>query len=46
MKRLSFSHPLVRAAFCAMLLALPLASAWNLAVAPNHPSLAIRIGAC
>src|SRR3954467_6641622 len=44
MKRLSFSHPLLRAAFCAMLLALPLASAWNLAVAPNHPSLAIRIG--
>src|SRR5947199_4824230 len=44
MRGLSFSHPLVRAAFCAMLLALPLASAWNLAVAPNYPSLAIRIG--
>src|SRR3954452_19802684 len=44
MKRLSFSHPLVRTAFCATLLALPLASAWNLAIAPNHPSLVIRIG--
>ena len=44
MNRLSFSHPLVRTAFCLFLLALPLATAWNLAVAPNHPSLAIRIG--
>ena len=44
MRRLSFSHPLVRAGFCLFLLALPLASAWNLALAPNHPSLAIRIG--
>jgi len=44
MRRLSFSHPLVRAGCCLFLLALPLASAWNLAVAPAHPSLAIRIG--
>src|SRR5882724_13172681 len=44
MRRLSFSHPLLRAGFCLLLLALPLASAWNLAVAPAHPSLAIRIG--
>jgi alginate O-acetyltransferase complex protein AlgJ len=44
MNRLSFSHPLVRAASCVVLLALPLATAWNLAVMPNHPSLAIRIG--
>jgi alginate O-acetyltransferase complex protein AlgJ len=44
MSRLSFSHPVVRAAFCVLLLALPLASAWNLAVAPSHPALAIRIG--
>src|SRR6195952_4709345 len=44
MRRLSFSHPFVRAGFCLFLLALPLASVWNLAVAPNHPSLAIRIG--
>src|SRR3979409_947929 len=44
MRRLSFSHPFLRAAFCLLLLALPLASAWNLAVAPTHPSLAIRIG--
>src|ERR1700712_5737832 len=44
MRRLSFSHPLVRAGFCLFLLALPLASVWNLAVAPNHPALAIRIG--
>src|SRR3981189_2557537 len=44
MRRLSFSHPLAPAGFCLFLLALPLASAWNLAVAPPHPSLAIRIG--
>jgi alginate O-acetyltransferase complex protein AlgJ len=44
MHRLKVSHPLVRAGICLFLLALPLASAWNLAVAPNHPSLAIRIG--
>jgi alginate O-acetyltransferase complex protein AlgJ len=44
MNRLSFSHPMVRTAFCLFLLALPLATAWNLAVLPNHPSLAIRIG--
>jgi hypothetical protein len=44
MRRLSFSDPLVRAGFCLFLLALPLASAWNLALAPNHPSLAIKIG--
>src|SRR3954470_17542077 len=44
MRRLSFSHPMLRATFCLVLLALPLASAWNLAVAPAHPSLAIRIG--
>src|SRR6195952_31111 len=44
MRWLSFSHPLLRAAFCLLLLVLPLASAWNLAVAPTHPSLAIRIG--
>jgi alginate O-acetyltransferase complex protein AlgJ len=44
MNRLSFSHPLVRTAFCLFLLALPLASAWNLAVASSYPRLAIRIG--
>jgi alginate O-acetyltransferase complex protein AlgJ len=44
MNRLSFAHPLVRTAFCLVLLALPLATGWNLAVAPNHPELAIRIG--
>lgn len=44
MNRLSFAHPLVRAALCVFLLALPLATAWNLAVAPGHPGLAIRIG--
>jgi alginate O-acetyltransferase complex protein AlgJ len=44
MNRLSFSHPMVRAAFCALLLALPLTSAWNLAIAPSHPGLAIQIG--
>src|SRR3954447_21676478 len=44
MPRLSFSHPIIRAAFSLLLLALPLATAWNLAIAPDHPSLAIRIG--
>jgi len=44
MNRFSFSHPIVRAAFCVFLLALPLTSAWNLAIAPTHPGLAIRIG--
>src|SRR3954463_11416104 len=44
MRRLFFSHPLVRAGFCLFLMALPLASAWNLAVAPTYPRLAIRIG--
>jgi alginate O-acetyltransferase complex protein AlgJ len=44
MNRLSFSHPIVRAALCIFLLALPLISAWNLAIAPTHPALAIRVG--
>jgi hypothetical protein len=44
MNRLAFSHPLVRAACCGLLLLLPLASLWNLAVAPGHPGLAIKIG--
>src|SRR3954468_15466787 len=44
MNRPSFSHPLIRTTFCVVLLALPLATAWNLLVAQNHPSLAIRIG--
>jgi alginate O-acetyltransferase complex protein AlgJ len=44
MKPLAFSHPMLRAAFCAFLLLLPLASAWNLLVAPSYPALAIKIG--
>ena len=44
MNRLSFSHPIIRAAFCVFLLALPLTSAWNLTIAPAHPALTIRIG--
>jgi alginate O-acetyltransferase complex protein AlgJ len=44
MNPLALSRPIVRAAFCAFLLLLPLASAWNLAVAPDHPALAIQIG--
>jgi hypothetical protein len=40
----ALSHGIVRAAFCAFLLLLPLASAWNLAIAPSHPTLAIKIG--
>ncbi|MEW6397352.1 MAG: hypothetical protein AB1582_22760 [Pseudomonadota bacterium] len=44
MNRLSFSHPVVRATFCILLVLLPLLTAWNLAVAPNHPKLEIKIG--
>jgi alginate O-acetyltransferase complex protein AlgJ len=44
MKPLARSHPLVRTAFCALLLLLPLSTAWNLAVAPSHPALALKIG--
>ena len=44
MARLSFSHPLPRAAFCLFLLALPLASLWNIVVSTSHPALAIKIG--
>jgi alginate O-acetyltransferase complex protein AlgJ len=40
----ALSHGIVRAAFCAFLLLLPLASAWNLAIAPSYPTLAIKIG--
>jgi len=44
MRSLALSRPLVRAVFCAFLLLLPLGTAWNLLVAQNHPSLAIKIG--
>jgi alginate O-acetyltransferase complex protein AlgJ len=44
MNRYSFSHPIVRVAFCSFLLALPLTSAWNLVITPTHPALAIKIG--
>lgn len=44
MNRLSFSHPVVRAAFCVFLVLLPLLTAWNLAIAPDHPKLEIKIG--
>ena len=44
MKPLAFSHPMLRAASCALLLLMPLASAWNLLVAQNHPTLALKIG--
>ncbi|MBR2121097.1 MAG: alginate O-acetyltransferase [Afipia sp.] len=44
MNRLSFSHPAVRAAFCIFLVLLPLLTAWNLVVAPDHPKLEIKIG--
>jgi alginate O-acetyltransferase complex protein AlgJ len=42
--RFALSRPLVRAAFCGFLSLLPLGVAWNLAMAPHYPSLAIRIG--
>jgi alginate O-acetyltransferase complex protein AlgJ len=44
MRSLALPRPLVRAAFCAFLLLLPLGTAWNLLVAQNHPTLAIKIG--
>ena len=40
----SLSHGIVRAAFCVFLLLLPLASAWNLVIAPSYPALAVKIG--
>ena len=40
----SLSHGIVRAAFCVFLLLLPLASAWNLVIAPSYPTLAVKIG--
>ena len=40
----ALSRPVIRAAFCAFLLLLPLGAAWNLVVAQSHPSLAIKIG--
>ena len=39
-----FSHPAIRVACCVFLLALPLTTAWNLAVASSHPKLEIKIG--
>ncbi len=44
MNRFALSRPIVRAAFCAFLLLLPLTSTWNLAVTQSHPELAIKIG--
>ena len=42
--RFALSRPLVRAAFCAFLSLLPLATAWNLFVSSRYPLLEIRIG--
>ena len=44
MSRLALSRPGIRIALCGLLLLLPLASAWNLAVAQRYPALAIKIG--
>jgi alginate O-acetyltransferase complex protein AlgJ len=44
MNSLALSRPVVRAAFCAFLLLLPLGTAWNLLVLQSNPSLAIKIG--
>jgi alginate O-acetyltransferase complex protein AlgJ len=44
MNNLALSRPVVRAAFCAFLLLLPLGTAWNLLVAQSNPSLSIKIG--
>jgi len=41
---LSLSRPIVRAAFCAFLLLLPLGVVWNLVAAQYFPSRAIKIG--
>src|ERR1700736_1949731 len=40
----ALAHGIVRAAFCVFLLLLPLASAWNLLIAPSYPALAVKIG--
>jgi alginate O-acetyltransferase complex protein AlgJ len=44
MRPLTFSHSMVGATFCALLLMLPVGSAWNLLIAPSYPKLAIKIG--
>lgn len=44
MSRLSFSHPAIRIACSVFLIVLPLLTAWNLAVAPSHPKLVLKIG--
>jgi alginate O-acetyltransferase complex protein AlgJ len=44
MNPLALSRPIVRLAFCAFLLLLPLSSAWNLVVTQSHPALEIKIG--
>ncbi len=44
MNRISFAHPAVRAAFCLLIVVLPVLTAWNLAVAPSDPRLEIKIG--
>ena len=43
MGRLAFSRPIVRAAFCAFLLLLPLSTAWNLTVGRAYASLLLRV---
>jgi len=44
MGRLSFSRPVIRAAFCVFLAMLPLGAAWNLVAALYFPKRAIKIG--
>lgn len=44
MGRLALSRPLIRIAFCAFLVLLPLGTVWNLIAAQYFPSAALQIG--
>jgi alginate O-acetyltransferase complex protein AlgJ len=44
MSGLGLSRPIIRAAFCVLLVLLPLGAAWNLIAAQYFPSRAIKIG--
>jgi alginate O-acetyltransferase complex protein AlgJ len=44
MGTLALSRPIIRIAFCAFLILLPLGTAWNLIAAQNFPSLILQIG--
>ena len=44
MNSFSLSRPVIRAAFCAVLLLLPLGVAWNLVAAQYFPTRVLKVG--